>query len=171
MSYSLTRTRYLIEELLNVRLQGVRCLVHQLLGQTISILPLILDWVDHVLEDCVQELIGDKVGLSDERAEDVHHEVLHLARVLVIDNLEHQAEQPNRDLSAVLEVEDHVEGLDVGEILKQVEVPLERRALGILQARQLLDEEHEDGLDLAWLLIGGLSSKDAKDVRNAASSQ
>lgn len=171
MSYSITRTRYLIEELLNVRLQGVRCLVHQLLCQTISILPLILDWIHHVLEDCVQQFIGDKIGLGDERAEDVHHEVLHLARVLVIDNLEHQAEQPNRDLSAVLEVEDHVEGLDVGQILKQVEVPLERGVLWILQARQLLDEEHEDGLDLAWLLIGGLSSKDAKDVRNAASSQ
>ena len=132
---------------------------------------MILDRIDHVLKDCVQQLIGDKIGLSDERAEDVHHEVLDLAGVLVVDNLEHQAEEPNRDLGTVFEVKDHVEGLDICEILQQIEVPLECWVLWVLQARQLLDEEHEDGLDLAWLLVGGLRGKNAEDVRNTASSQ
>ena len=132
---------------------------------------MILDRIDHVLKDCVQQLIGDKISLSDERAEDVHHEVLDLAGVLVVDNLEHQAEEPNRDLSAVLKVEDHVEGLDIRKILQQIEVPLECGILWILQARQLLDEEHEDGLDLAWLLIGCLRGKNAEDVGNTASSE
>ena len=164
----MTDPMYLIEELLNVRLQCVRCLVHQLLCQTVSVLPLILDRIDHVLEDCVQQLVGDKIGLSDERAEDVHHEVLDLAGVLVVDNLEHQAEESNRDLSAVLQVKDHVEGLDISKILQQVEVPLESWILRIFQTRQLLDEEHENGLDLAWLLVGRLRCKNAEDVGNTA---
>ena len=60
---------------------------------------------------------------------------------------------------------------DIGEILQQIEVALECRVFWILQARQLLDEEHEDSLYLAWLLVGGLRGKDPEDVSNAAGSE
>ena len=91
--------------------------------------------------------------------------------MLVVHNLEHQTEETNRYLSAVLEVKDHVEGLDVGEVLEQVEVPLEGWVLGILQACQLLDEEHEDGLDLTGLFVRSFRGKNTENVSNAASSQ
>ena len=48
-----------------------------------------------------------------------------------LDNLEHELEERAEDLAALLEVEAHVEGLDVGEVLQQVEVALECRVLGV----------------------------------------
>jgi hypothetical protein len=49
--------------------------------------------------------------------------------VLVVDNLEHEGEEGDKDLGAVLQVEAHVEGLDVGQVLQQVEVSLESGVL------------------------------------------
>jgi hypothetical protein len=49
--------------------------------------------------------------------------------VLVVHNLKHEGEEGDEDLGAVLQVEAHVEGLDIGQVLQQVEVSLERGVL------------------------------------------
>lgn len=71
----------------------------------------------------------------------------------------------------LLNLKAHVEGLDVGQILQQVEVALERRILWILQTVQLPNEEDENGLDLILVLVRSLGSIYAQHVRNAASDQ
>ena len=76
-----------------------------------------------------------------------------------LDNLEHELEERAEDLAALLEVEAHVEGLDVGQVLQQVEVALEGRVLRVLEAAQLLDQEVEDGLDLHGVLVRRLGGE------------
>jgi hypothetical protein len=43
--------------------------------------------------------------------------------MLVVDDLEHEGEERDEDLVAVLQVEAHVERLDVRKVLQQVEIP------------------------------------------------
>jgi hypothetical protein len=50
-------------------------------------------------------------------------EVSHLSGMLVVDDLEHEGEERDEDLVAVLQVEAHVERLDVRKVLQQVEIP------------------------------------------------
>ena len=92
-----------------------------------------------------------------------------LSGMLVVDDLEHEREEGDEDLVAVLQIEAHVERLDVGQVLKKVEVPLEGRIFWVPEASKLLDEEVEDDLDLLGRLVGGLGGEDAQDVGNTAS--
>ena len=62
-------------------------------GQLVGILTLSLEWIHNVLQDGVQELIGDIVCLGDKWTEDVHHEVLDLSRVFIIYNLKHETKK------------------------------------------------------------------------------
>ena len=64
----------------------------------------------------------------------------------LLDDFEGEREEAADDLVAVLQLQTHVEGLDVGQVLQQVEVALEGRVLGVLQTSQLLYQEHEDSL-------------------------
>ena len=127
--------------------------------------------IHHVLENGVQELIGQEVRLGDERTENVHHEVLHLPRVFVINYFEHQGEQLHVDLVAALDVKTHVETLDVGEVLQQVEVSFKCRVLGVLQSDQLSGKEEEDRLDLGRVFVWSFRCEDSEDVRDAASNK
>ena len=74
---------YLVEELLNVGFQRGAGLDDELLGEHVRVLALRLERLHDVDEDDVEQLVGDEVGLRDERREDVEHETLHLAGVLV----------------------------------------------------------------------------------------
>jgi hypothetical protein len=49
--------------------------------------------------------------------------------VLVVHDLEHEGEKGDKNLGAVIQVEAHVEGLDVGQVFQQVEVTLESGVL------------------------------------------
>jgi len=49
---------------------------------------------------------------------------LYLSGMFVVDDLEHEGEERDEDLVAVLQVEAHVERLDVREVLQKVEVPV-----------------------------------------------
>jgi hypothetical protein len=60
--------------------------------------------------------------------------------------------------AALLQVETHVERLNVGQVFEKVEVALESGVFGILEAAKLLDEEVEDGLT-------GRENTDGKHVR------
>ena len=91
--------------------------------------------------------------------------------MFIIDDLEHESEQGDRNLGALLQIKNHVEALHVGEILQQVEISLEGRILGILESSQLLDKEHEDPLDLCWILVWSFWSKDPENISDAASHQ
>ena len=77
---------YLVEEGLDVCLEGGAGLHDELLGEHEGVLALRLLRLDDVDEDDVEQLVGDEVGLGDERREDVQHEALHLARVLVAES-------------------------------------------------------------------------------------
>ena len=80
-----------------------------------------------------------------------------------LDNLEHELEERAEDLAALLEVEAHVEGLDVGKVLQKVEVTLEGRILRVLQAAKLLGQEVEDGLDLHGVLVRRLGGENPEN--------
>ncbi len=59
-----------------------------------------------------------------------------LSGMFVIDDFEHEGEEGAKDFVAVLEVEAHVERLDVGKILQQVEVS-EKQKLKIIPEMQI----------------------------------
>ena len=65
---------------------------------------------------------------------------------ILLDDFESQREEAADDLVAVLQLQTHVEGFDVGQVLQQVEVAFEGRVFGVLQTSQLLYQEHEDSL-------------------------
>jgi hypothetical protein len=59
-----------------------------------------------------------------------------LSGMFVVDDFEHEGEEGAEDFVAVLEVEAHVERLDVGKILQQVEVS-EKQKLKIIPEMQI----------------------------------
>lgn len=69
---------------------------------------------------------------------------------------------------ALLQLEAHIERLDVGQVLQQVEVPLECGILGVSQAIQLRDEEVENLLNLLQVLVRSLGRVHPEHVRDAA---
>ena len=74
---------YLVEEGLDVCLEGGAGLHDELLGEHEGVLALRLLRLDDVDEDDVEQLVGDEVGLRDQRREHVQHERFHLPGVLV----------------------------------------------------------------------------------------
>lgn len=60
-----------------------------------------------------------------------------------LDNLEHEWEEGAEYLLAVLQLKAHVEGLDVGEVLQEIEVALEGGVLRVAETLELVDQEQE----------------------------
>lgn len=80
--------------LLDIRLQGQARLDDEFLGQHVGVLLLGLLRVHDVDQDDVEQLVGHKVCLGDERTQDVKHEALHLAGMFVTET---QSQQLIRD--------------------------------------------------------------------------
>ena len=79
----IVRIAYLVEEGLDVCLEGGAGLHDELLGEHEGVLALGLLRLDDVDEDDVEQLVGDEVGLRDQRRQHVQHERFHLPGVLV----------------------------------------------------------------------------------------
>ena len=82
-SFSLYLVAYLVEEGLDICLEGGAGLHDELLGEHEGVLALRLLRLDDVDEDDVEQLVGDEVGLRDQRRQHVQHERFHLPGVLV----------------------------------------------------------------------------------------
>ena len=55
----------------------------------------------------------------------------YLSGMFIVDDLEHEREQGDEDLVAVLQIEAHVERLHVSEILEKVKVPGSKFEVGL----------------------------------------